>query len=743
MRRLLWLRSPRTGLAKRVVLTSLVTTWTGILLCAAVASAVTLPDNRVFEQVTPHEKGGSRSFAESLGFAYPSPSGDTVITSGGAASSVSPSDQSWVLRKRTPAGWATVGSELGPPLPAGFTSFFLIRRAPRLAAWSSDYSRVLFATGLPIDPRDRGVNADLYLHATSGGAFDWVSGPAAPGVKGEGESDGEAFDAFFGGASADLETVVWSQQEPLVAPPGTVPPGNTLDTHAAGANEVYESVKGVSQLVGILPDGSVPACGAALGNEERYAFAPVHGAVSPDGSQVLFASPDPDPGLGCAPPEIYMRVNGEQTVAVSATQKHNGSGPNGGDPNGPRAKWYVGSTNDGSKLTKVFFISSEELTNSANTGSADQGSDLYEYDVATHTLIDLTLDGNPADASGAGVVGFAGSSADGSHVYFVATGALAPGASSGQPNLYLYDAASAKTTFIAPAAGMLQVEEGGGPGTSLGVVFPGGGYGDELLTTRVTPDGLHLLFEDSQNLTSFQQNGHGEIYLYDVSAKRLTCVSCDPAGAPPTAAAVVPGMGFGSFPEQQAVPLARSISDGGSRVFFGSADQLTPDAPAPASGVAFGEKFYSVYEWESGRIYLISAAESTVGSSYLLTATPSGNDVFFTTARQLAASDTDGTFDVYDARVDGGFRQPSPPLCSGGGCQGVPGQPPIFATPASVTFNGVGNFEEPSGKPAVKKKAEPKVTKCKKGFVKKHGKCVRKPKPKAKAKKASHKGRAR
>jgi hypothetical protein len=697
------------GLARRL---SLGLASVGVLFALAVptvASAVTLPDSRVYEQVTPHEKGGSRGIAESLGFAYPSPSGDTVITSGGAASSVSPSDQSWVLGKRTPAGWATVGSELGPPLPAGFKSFFLIRRAPRLAAWSSDYSRVLFATGLPIDPRDRGVNADLYLHATSGGAFDWVSGPAAPGVKGEGESDGEAFDAFFGGASADLETVVWSQQEPLVAPPGTVPPGNTLDTHAAGANEVYESVKGVSQLVGILPDGSVPACGAALGNEERYAFAPVHGAVSPDGSQVLFTSPDPYPELGCAPPEIYMRVNGEKTVAVSATQKNNGSGPNGGDPNGPRAKWYVGSTNDGSKLTKVFFISSEELTNNANTGGADQGSDLYEYDVATHTLIDLTLDGNPADASGAGVVGFAGSSADGSHVYFVATGALAPGASSGQPNLYLYDAASAKTTFIAPAAGMLQVEEGGGPGASLGVVFPGGGYGDEYLTTRVTPDGLHLLFDDSQNLTSFQQNGHGEIYLYDASAKRLTCVSCNPAGTP-SAAAVIPGVGFGSFPEQQAVPLARSISDGGSRVFFGSADQLTPDAPAPARGGVYGEPLYSVYEWESGRIYLISAAESTVGSSYLLTATPSGNDVFFSTARQLAASDTDGTLDVYDARAHGGFR------------------------PASVTFNGVGNFEEPSGKPAVKKA---KVTKCKKGFVKTHGKCVRKPK------KAGHKGRAR
>ena len=77
--------------------------------------------------------------------------------------------------------------------------------------------------------------------------------------------------------------------------------------------------------------------------------------------------------------------------------------------------------------------------------------------------------------------------------------------------------------------------------------------------------------------------------------------------------------------------------------------------------------------------------------------------------------------------------------CTGTGCQGVPPAPPIFATPSSVTFNGVGNFE-PSQKTTVKPKA--KLKHCKKGLTRKHGRCVKKKAKKAqKAAKRSKRGR--
>ncbi len=77
------------------------------------------------------------------------------------------------------------------------------------------------------------------------------------------------------------------------------------------------------------------------------------------------------------------------------------------------------------------------------------------------------------------------------------------------------------------------------------------------------------------------------------------------------------------------------------------------------------------------------------------------------TRAQLVAQDGNDDFDVYDARV-GGVQPPVAPECSGTGCQGTPAQSPVFATPASETFSGVGNFPPPApAKPAAKPKAKP------------------------------------
>ena len=153
-----------------------------------------------------------------------------------------------------------------------------------------------------------------------------------------------------------------------------------------------------------------------------------------------------------------------------------------------------------------------------------------------------------------------------------------------------------------------------------------------------------------------------------------------------------------------------------------------------------------VYEWErdgagscrtaEGCVYLLSGGTSSDSSSFI-DAGANGEDAFIVTRAQFVPQDRGELFHLYDARV-GGVQPLSPPACSGTGCQGVPSAPPLFATPPSVTFNGVGNFPAPAPPPAVKAKPKSKPAKCKKGFVKKKGKCVKK-KPK-KAKKASAKG---
>ena len=144
--------------------------------------------------------------------------------------------------------------------------------------------------------------------------------------------------------------------------------------------------------------------------------------------------------------------------------------------------------------------------------------------------------------------------------------------------------------------------------------------------------------------------------------------------------------------------LPQWVSEDGDRVFF---DSGTPLVSQDTNGKQ------DVYEWEregsgtcmdgsgvnGGCVFLLSGGTSP-SDSWLIGASESGNDVFVATRAQLAPEDQNETFDLYDVRVDG-VKPISPPQCTGTGCQGVPAPPPTFATPPSVTFNGVGNFTPP------------------------------------------------
>ncbi len=760
-----------------------------VLLAPTPPALASLPDNRAYELVSPVEMGGASTMP---GLAVPDETLTTtgkyaehVLVDGGVANALLSSGASWMLESRTPTGWS--GVQVGPPSepepekPLELAKSYIAERTTSLGAVSKDLSSFLFQTAIPLNPRNKSSSAhvpsidDYVSNAT--GSFTWASGPPAPAEKVAeevgtcGQDECVENNAYFAGASANLSDVVWSQRLPLVAPPAELP-GSPPDTHAAG-DEVYESVNGADQqLVGQVPaagtecgpsSGScvVPPCGATMGNvsDGRFdsGFAPVEGAVSGDGSQVVFMSPDPGTKTtpGCAPAGVYLRDGGTSTVDLSASQRA------GGDPHGPREKVYAGSAEENGEINTVFFTSSEELTDESNTGSEDQGNDLYAYNLTKpegKRLTDLTPDSNPADANGASVISFIGSSTSGSLVYFTASGALtsAPNAQgqtaqAGADNLYVYDAANGQTTFIASGNGV----EGALVGRNGNGIY----YADRHVTSELTPDGRQLVFVSSENLTSYRQQGDAEIYLYEVAGNRLDCVSCNPSGAPPAGSAMLPR----EFPEGYAVPAPGTlprplvVSEDGSRVFFSSPDQLTAEAPEPTPTRAYefltgaGDLEPNAYEYEGGHVYLIAPAAA------FLTTTSSGNDVFFDTLAQLVPQGTDGLPNVYDARVSGGFPVLAAPACSGASCQGVPASAPIFETPPSATFNGVGNFPAApavSTKPPTLTRAQ-QLAKALKACHAKHGRKTRasceaiakkrygiKAKSKKKAKKASNDKRA-
>ena len=107
------------------------------------------------------------------------------------------------------------------------------------------------------------------------------------------------------------------------------------------------------------------------------------------------------------------------------------------------------------------------------------------------------------------------------------------------------------------------------------------------------------------------------------------------------------------------------MPDDASRVYF------TTGEPLVAEDVNGRNDAYQ-YDVGTGKVHILSTGSSDTGS-FFLDASANGQDVFLATRDQLSAWDGDQNMDVYDARVDGGVRDPvQPPECAGDACQGPP-----------------------------------------------------------------------
>jgi DNA-binding beta-propeller fold protein YncE len=482
--------------------------------------------------------------------------------------------------------------------------------------------------------------------------------------------------ARFQAASADLSHVIFTETSPLA------------EGARYGIENLYEWDEGAVRLVSVLPDGT-----AVAGSLAAKADTPEHeSVVSSDGLHVLFT-------YGGA---LYDRIAGQHTVQIDEQQ--GGSGPSGGGS-------FKAATADGSK---VFFLDESKLT--AGSTAAVGEPDLYECALPAGAskceLSDLTVAaaGEHADVLRVTPLG----AHDSSDVYFVAEGVLASntreftngegktvveGAEAGKQNLYLWN--GEKTTFIVT-------------GVSYNYWY---GYGEG----QTSPDGKWLLFESEKSLTGYD-NAAAELFLYSAATGRFVCASCNPTGEP--GGGVAPYLGNGEALRLGVFRSRQLLTDAG-QVFFESGEALVP---ADTNGQL------DVYEYEGGRVYLISSGTSSFESN-LEGASESGNDVFFRSNQALVPQDTrEGMIVMYDARVAGGFAESSsPPACTTADACRTPvsPQPAIYGAPSSQTFSGVGNLAPSEVKPKAKLKAKP--VKCKGDGSrrgKKKGKCVRKPKKK-------------
>jgi hypothetical protein len=278
------------------------------------------------------------------------------------------------------------------------------------------------------------------------------------------------------------------------------------------------------------------------------------------------------------------------------------------------------------------------------TASADgshafftEGGNLYRYDAATDTT------SAPLATEVRGVLG---ASADGSYLYYETANGL----------FLRHEGASATTTPIAAEGAASD-------------------YPPTTGTARVSADGTHLAFLSAASLTGYANAGISEVYLYDAGKGTLTCASCSPLHHPPLGPATIPGAsrnGKGATATDAYKP--RDLSANGERLFFDSRDALVPTD---------SNSHQDVYEWEAlgsgtckkaqGCISLISGGQTAEDSEFI-DASADGSSAFFLTGASLLPQDP-GSYDLYDARENGGYPQPPAVIpCDADACQGLPAE---------------------------------------------------------------------
>jgi hypothetical protein len=588
-----------------------------------------LPDCRAFELVTPEVKGDISTIAAAYGF----PDGSHVYfrsilpvpgaRNGGVENALS---------TRAPSGWVT--TPLAPPAgkgePFSFTSP-VGGNANSETAITDNFSAAFIDSAFETDPLDEDRTVDVYRMDIATGEWSLAaapdSGTLTPGINPTG--------TYIAGISEDGSHVLFQTQGKLPTAPGT-----PVDTHTE-EDQLYDRTGGHTYLVGVLPNGSVMAC-AELGDgtiDASGGSTLVYGAVSPDGSNVVFT-----PGVlgltsGCGE-GVYLRENNTTTVQLAGAS-------------------YAGRSADGSK---IFTEGGSFFT---DVGVANG---VYEYDVASGRTTTVSPEG-----------WFVASSAEGSRVYYW----IKEGANAG---LYLWEDGASKLI----------------PGAGAGFASAARENGDELHKPNVavaTPDGARLLFLDTADLTGYESFGTSEAYVYDATSGAITCVSCNPTGTPPLGSTNLLDE-YHQFQNTEIPAYSEGeISPDGSRVFFETTDAVVPQ---DTNGLR------DVYEWEDGRVYLISSGQGTNGT-FFSGASRNGDDVFMTTTDHLAPQDIENSVQIYDARVGGGFHyEPFSSGCASGECQGPQTPAPSFGAPASATFVGLGNPVGAPSEPAAKAKPKTK-----------------------------------
>ena len=710
--------------------------------------ALALPEGRAYEQVSPVYKAGYG--AEEIVAAAPNGESVAFYSFGGFAGLLNGSEfaANTYLARRGASGWST--GSLQPP-------------SGEVVEFSASMEEALASA--PLGPNAGVVNfeateQEFLLHPTA--VADTPESWEVDGGIVLKRLDGGNVEIPSLGASGNLCHVVFTSTEGPLLPEAVKAKPQIYDL-ARGCGGEIPSLRIVALKNNSPATVIEPSCETELGFGNFYGTAGEgsgFNAIADEGNEIFFTTNAEACDGQTVDPQLYVRLGGARTLEVSRpldlSKPAGGCVGEGGVVGevpcaraGARATAsFVGASEDGSR---VFFRTTAPLV----SGDQDGGDDLYMATIGcpggggsgcqvaereVTSLVQVSHD--PTVGEAAEVQGVTALAPDGSRVYFVARGVLDGEGPSGEgvqarplkgaDNLYVYDSASGRTAFVADLcsgpARSGAVEDRRCPSDLLESLSE---RSDAPLSSVKGPaqiagkDGGVLVFSTYAQVIArgpeADTDDAEDVYRYDTETGALSRVSLGEAGYDADGNQNDTSKVLGIHAENADAQIegssktaddhvagqqelaTRAVSDDGARIVFSSAATLSP---AAVNGLV------NVYEWHEGSVSLISSGSAEQSDQYPVI-TPAGRDIFFETSQGLVSGDTDGLYDVYDARLGGGFAPSPAPRqpCSGDACQGPLTNPAPLLVPGSVSQAPGGNFAAPA--PAVanakpKAKSKPK-----------------------------------
>ncbi len=653
-----------------------------------------LPDCRAYEQVSAVRKFGNAvwgrglTVGESNGGAltgWTSPAGDRIVfyTSGGPGFEEAVRGFFYPqTAERSENGWSRRATIDGPPGSQPLMSYNSI---PQHLIPSKDRSAAIFSGVIPFSPLQppSGNTGGGAAHlAGPTGAVSWLSNPTAEHpdpTPGTSTIIGWHFAPIA--VSDDLSTAYFMSR-------ATLTPEDELSGRTWNQSWAFYKVEdGVLSNAGTLPDGTIDAAGSKSAgwdvSSDRTETNPTSilssvNVVSPDGNRALFI----DQGNRSGTPQLYMHRDGQPSLliskppaddepvsgstGVSPIWAHSTKAAHNHDDNSPGGMVIATGDRD---LGVVVFATRDALL----PGNPDDGTHVntYRYDVVNDELEYLADLDRPGTAQSRSRLG----------------------------NVYRVSEDASRILFWTNA-GELKLWRHGESTLTLATGLETGGN-SSMPGARFSEDGRTVVFMSTRPIAGEPNHpaGNGvlqtQVYRFEEGVDTVPqCISCPPADADVVGPAtfdlfVGPSTGFGGMTSRTAdsAEQARGTSSDARRVFFTTSSTLDP---RDHNSVA------DVYEWSAdGGIVLLSSGAPDSRGEGLVDNDEMGDNVFFVSEQQLTASDTDGIFDLYVARVGGGLPDPAPfdmeEGCETGTCQGSSSDSPETPAVGSVSFTGKGN----------------------------------------------------